>query len=114
MSELEAELQLLRTAPFDWVTALAEALEVEGLEHRVVSAGERRATNELWSVYVPFTEMERAREVDRYVMLDLFPDLPDDFDPTALDTSRCPACGEPAAEDAAVCPSCGLALLSEG
>jgi hypothetical protein len=114
MSELEVELQLLRTAPFEWVTALAEALEIEGIEHRVTSAGQVRATNELWAVYVPFTEMERAREVDRDVMLDLFPDLPEDFDPAALDTSQCPACGEPAAEGATSCASCGLAFVDAG
>ena len=114
MSELEVQLHLLRTAPFEWVTKLAEALEIEGIEHSVVAAGERRATNELWAVYVPFTEMERAREVDRYVMLELFPDLPDDFDPAALDSSRCPACGEPAAEGATSCASCGLAFVDAG
>jgi hypothetical protein len=114
MSELEVELQLLRTAPFEWVNALAQVLEEEGIPHRVLSATEKRATNELWAVYVPFTELARAREIDRDVMLDLFPDLPDDFDPAALDTSRCPACGEPTAEGATSCVSCGLAFVDGG
>jgi len=111
MSELEVELQLLRSATFDWANALAARLEEEGVPHRVTSVGERRATDGLWAVYVPFTEMEVAREIDREVMLELFPDLPDDFDPAALDTSRCPACQEPVLEGATACAECGLAFV---
>lgn len=111
MSELEIELQLLRSATFDWANALAAALEAEGVPHRVTAVGERRATDGQWAVYVPFTELEVAREIDREVMLELFPDLPDDFDPAALDTSRCPACQEPVPEGATSCASCGLAFV---
>ena len=111
MSEPQVELQLLRTAPFEWVNTLAQVLEEEGIPHRVLSVTEKRATNELWAVYVPAEELERAREIDREVMLELFPDLPDDFDPAALDTSRCPACGEPSAEGATTCAGCGLAFV---
>jgi hypothetical protein len=111
MSELEVELHLLRSATFDWAHALARRLDEEGVPHRVSPVGERRATDSPWAVYVPFTELEVAREIDREVMLELFPDLPDDFDPAALDTSQCPACGESAPEGAAICPSCGLAFV---
>ncbi|MFI5315093.1 MAG: hypothetical protein ACHQ6T_05300 [Myxococcota bacterium] len=111
MSELEVQLHLLRSATLDWAHALAERLEEEGVPHRVAPVGERRATDSLWAVYVPFTELEVAREIDREVMLELFPDLPDDFDPGALDTSCCPACQEPAVEGAATCASCGLAFV---
>jgi hypothetical protein len=111
MSELEVQLHLLRQATFEWVNALAQVLEEEGVPHRVTSADEKRSTDGMWAVYVPFTELARAQEIDRDVMLDLFPDLPDDFDPAALDTSQCPACGEPAAEGATSCASCGLAFV---
>ncbi|HKC50355.1 MAG TPA: zinc ribbon domain-containing protein [Myxococcota bacterium] len=111
MSELEVEFQLLRSATFEWTHALSARLEEEGVPHRVTPVGERRATDVQWAVYVPFTELELAREIDREVMLELFPDLPQDFDPAALDTSRCPACQEPVVEGAAICASCGLAFV---
>lgn len=111
MSELEIELQLLRTATFDWTNALAARLQEEGVTHQVVAVGERRATDGQWSVFVPFTELELAREIDREVMLELFPDLPDDFDPAAHDTSTCPACQTPVTEGATSCTECGLAFV---
>jgi hypothetical protein len=111
MSELEIEYQLLRSATFDWTNALAARLEEEGVPHRVTPVGERRATDAQWAVYVPFTELELAREIDREVMLELFPDLPEDFDPASHDAGRCPACQEPVAEGAATCASCGLAFV---
>jgi hypothetical protein len=111
MSEPEAELHLLRSATFEWTNALAARLEEEGVSHRVTSVGERRATDALWAVYVPLAELEVAREIDREVMLELFPDLPDDFDPATLDTSRCPACQEPVVEGATTCAECGLAFV---
>ena len=44
-------------------------------------------------------------------MLELFPDLPDDFDPASADLSQCPACQTPVPEGATSCAECGLALL---
>jgi len=114
MSEPELELHLLRSAPFEWANALAARLEEEEVPHRVAAVDARRATDGLWGVYVPAAELERAREIDRDVMLELFPDLPDDFDPAALDTSRCPACAEPVPEGATTCASCGLAIVDAG
>ncbi len=114
MSDAEGEgeqLQLLRTAQFDWAQTLAMALEDEGITFRVLAVEEKRTNEPQCAVYVAPGELERAREIDREVMLELFPDLPDDFDPGALDTSRCPACQEPVLEGAASCPSCGLALI---
>ena len=111
MSELEVELQLVRSATFDWANALAARLEEENVPHRVMPLGERRATDGVWAVYVPITEIELAREIDREVMHELFPDLPDDFDPGAIDTSRCPACQETVAEGATSCAACGLAFV---
>jgi hypothetical protein len=111
MSELEVELQLLRTASFDWTNTLAARLEEEGVPHRVTPVGEKRSTDGMWAVFVPFTELELAREIDREVLLELFPDLPDDFDPAATDLSTCPACQTPAAEGATSCAECGLAFV---
>jgi hypothetical protein len=103
-------LELLRSATFDWTNTLAGRLEQEGVPHQVVAVG-ARTSDGLWAVYVPPEELELAREIDREVMHELFPDLPEDYDPAALDTSRCPACQEPVPEGAASCPECGLALL---
>jgi hypothetical protein len=110
-SDSEAQLHLLRSATFDWTNRLAEKLEEEGVPHRVLPVGEKRSTDGMWAVYVPQEEMELAREIDREVMLELFPDLPDDYDPAALDTSRCPACQEPVVEGATTCAECGLAIV---
>ena len=111
--EGEAEqFQLLRSAQFDWAQTLAVALEDEGIEFRVVPVDEGKKTAEPHcAVYVDAAELERAKLIDREIMLELFPDLPDDFDPARLDTSRCPACQESVPEGAASCPSCGLALI---
>jgi len=111
VSELEVELQLLRTASFDWTNALAARLEEEGVTHRVTPVGEKRSTDGMWAVFVPFTELPLAREIDREVMLELFPDLPEDYDPAATDMSTCPACQTPAAEGATSCAECGLAFI---
>ena len=111
MSESEPELLLVRSATFDWAHALAQKLEEEGVPHRVEAIGERRATDGVWGVFVPKAELELAKEIDREVMLELFPDLPDDYQGVSEDSGRCPACQEPVSEGAATCPSCGLALL---
>lgn len=105
------QLTLLRSAQFDWAQTLAMALEDEGIEIRVVAVEETRTKEPQCAVYVSPADLERAREIDREIMLELFPDLPDDFDPGRLDTSRCPACQEPVVEGAAACASCGLALI---
>jgi len=107
----EEQLQLLRSAEFDWAQTLAIALEDEGIVFRVVPVEETRTKVPQCAVYVAAGDLERAREIDREIMLELFPDLPDDFDPTRLDTGRCPACQEPVVEGAASCASCGLALI---
>jgi hypothetical protein len=105
------QLALLRSAQFDWAQTLAMALEDEGIAFRVVAVEETRTQSPQCAVYVSPADLERAREIDREIMLELFPDLPDDFDPARLDTSRCPACQEPVTEGAATCASCGLALI---
>jgi hypothetical protein len=110
-SEREPELLLVRSATFDWVNVLAAKLEEEGVPHRVEAIGERRATDGVWGVFVPKQELELAKEIDREVMLELFPDLPDDFEGVSQDPGRCPACQEPVTEGSATCASCGLALL---
>ena len=112
MSDSDAELQLVRSATFDWIGALAAKLEEEGVPHQVSAIGERRATDGVWGVFVAKQDLELAKEIDREVMLELFPDLPDDYEGVdAADAGQCPACHEPVTEGAATCPGCGLALL---
>jgi hypothetical protein len=105
------ELHLLRSAQLPWIHTLAERLGESGVRCQVNPLDERRASDSTWAVYVRETDLARAQEVDREVMREVMPDLPEDFDPTAHDTSRCPACSEPILEGMTECPECGLALL---
>jgi len=105
------QLQLVRSAQLDWIHALAERLAELGIPRQVNPIDERRATDSTWGLYVRPTDHARALVVDREVMIELMPDIPEDFDPSALDTSQCPACGEPVAEGSSECAGCGLALL---
>lgn len=105
------EIHLVRSAQLDWIHALAERLAELGIPRQVNPIDQRRATDSTWGLYVRPSDLPRAQAVDREVMLELMPDLPEDFDPSALDTSQCPACGEPVGEGSSECPGCGLALL---
>jgi hypothetical protein len=105
------EIHLVRSAQLDWIHALAERLAELGIPRQVNPIDERRATDSTWGLYVRLADLERAKLVDRDVMLELMPDIPEDFDPSASDTSRCPACDEPVGEGVGECPGCGLALL---
>ncbi len=104
-------LHLVRSAQLDWIHALAERLEEAGVPRQVNPLGERRATDSTWGLYVRERDLPRAIALDREVMREIMPDVPEDFDPAALDTSHCPACAEPVTEGAIECPGCGLALL---
>jgi len=105
------ELQLVRSAQLDWIHALAERLTEAGIPRQVNPLTERRATDSTWGLYVRPADLARAKEIDREVMLEVMPDIPEDFDPSTHDTGQCPACGEPTPEGASECASCGLALL---
>jgi hypothetical protein len=104
-------LEIVRSATLDWAHLLAEKLEESGIECRVDPVGEVRSREGSWAVSVRASDLARAREVDAAVMREVMPDIPEDFDPTELDTGRCPACQEPVAEGASECAACGLALL---
>jgi len=104
-------LHLVRSAQLDWVHTLAERLTEAGIPRQVSPIDERRATDSNWGVYVREADLERARSLDREVMRAVMPDVPEDFDPTALNTSECPACGEPVSDAIRECAGCGLALL---
>ena len=104
-------LHLVRSAELGWIHALAERLGEAGIPCQVNPLGERRATDSTWGLYVREQDLSRALVLDREVMRELMPDVPEDFDPAALDTSHCPACSEPVAEGVGECPGCGLALL---
>ena len=105
------EVVLVRSAQLDWIHALAERLAELGIPRHVNPIDQRRATDSTWGLYVRPADLARAQVVDRDVMLELMPDVPEDFDPTTHDTSQCPACGEPVVEGATECAECGLALL---
>lgn len=63
----------------------------------------------LW-VLVPRSEHARAVAIEQRLLVETLPDLPEDFDPMALDEGRCPACETPMAPDAAQCDECGLEI----
>ena len=105
------EILLVRSAQLDWIHTLAERLAELGIPRHVNPIDERRATDSTWGLYVRPADHARALVIDREVMLELMPDVPEDFDPNAMDTSQCPACGDPVAEGASECAGCGLALL---
>lgn len=111
MSGEGEELALLRSANLDWVQLLVERLEQAEISCHVASVGEKCVRNGTWAVYVRPADVPRALEVDAAVLREVVPDVPEDFDPAALDTGRCPACEEPVLEGASECASCGLALL---
>ena len=62
-------------------------------------------------IYVPASQMARARTIEASFIRENVPDLPPDFDPHAATTSDgCPACGAPVTEGATECADCGLGL----
>ncbi len=105
------EVVLVRSAQLDWIHTLAERLAERGIPRHVNPIDQRRATDSTWGLYVRVADHARAQVVDREVMLELMPDVPDDFDPSTHDASQCPACGEAVVEGASECAECGLALL---
>ena len=63
----------------------------------------------LW-VLVPRSEHARAFQIEQRLLVETLPDLPEGFDPTAFDASRCPACDTPMEPEASRCDECGLEI----
>jgi hypothetical protein len=103
-------------APIAWIHALSEALQQQGVAHRVERAtaedapGDQRpdvfGTADLFGLYVRSEHVSPAREVDTSIAAQV---LPDESPPLAEgEEEACPACGTALPADATECPDCGL------
>jgi hypothetical protein len=111
-----SELECVRVAPIAWIHALSEALQQQGVAHRVERAtaadapGDQRpdvfGTADLFGLYVRSEHVSPAREVDTSIAAQV---LPDEAPPLAEgEEEACPACGTALPADATECPDCGL------
>jgi hypothetical protein len=111
-----ADLSCVRVAPLPWVRALSEALQQEGVVHRVETARVEDAPDgqrpqvfgevRLFGLYVRGEDAPAARELDASIAAAL---LPGEAPPLAEgEEEACPACGTGLARDATECPECGL------
>ncbi len=113
-----SELACVRVAPLAWVRALSEALQQQGVAHRVEPATEEDAPEgqrpevfgnaALFALYVRDAQHAVAAEVDAGIAAQLLPD-----EAPVLgegDQDACPACGTALSADAAECPECGLSF----
>jgi hypothetical protein len=105
-------LVLLRVAHVGWATALSEALQEAGIPHRFAAeAGAGGGDSSRFGVFVRAEDSAGALRVDADVLRVQLPDLPDDYDPSALREGECPACGARLGADESECAECGLALI---
>lgn len=113
-----SELTCVRVAPLPWIRSLSDALEQQGVAHRVEGATPEDAPEgqsaavfgdaRLFGLYVPEPDAGAARELDSRIAALV---LPDGAAPLEEGEEEiCPACSTPLAADAVECPDCGLVL----
>ena len=113
-----SELECVRVAPIAWIRALSEALQDEGVAHRVEPATETDAPDgqrpevfggaQLFGLYLRSEDAAPARELDGSIAAQL---LPDEAPPLEEgEEEECPACGGRLATNAIECSDCGLRL----
>lgn len=107
---LEA-LLLLRVAHVGWAQSLSERLQAAGVPHRIAAENAGSADALRFGVFIRGEDREAALAVDAEVLREQLPDLPEGFDPGALQEGGCPACGAAVGTDERECPECGLALI---
>ena len=111
-----SELECVRVAPIAWIHALSEALQQQGVAHRVEPASAEDAPEgqrpdvfggvPLFGLYLQSEHLAAARELDGSIAARL---LPEEAPPLAEgEADSCPACGTALAVDAIACPDCGL------
>jgi hypothetical protein len=111
-----AALECVRVAPQDWILALSQALQREGLGHRIeparaedAPAGQRPdifGAVQLFGLYLPAEHASAARELDAGIAARL---LPEEAPALAQgEQDACPACGAALPADALQCPDCDL------
>ena len=114
-----SELICVRASSVGWARSLSERLVEAGIPHRIEAAssdaddGSRRHPGRIlpYGVYVYPEDEAEASRIDRAHTEHQIPDIPEDFDPSAVSEDSCPACGESILAAESECPGCGLALL---
>jgi hypothetical protein len=111
-----SELECVRVAPIAWIHALSEALQQQGVAHRVESASSEDAPEDqrpdvfgaaaLFGLYLQSEHLAEARELDGSIAARLLPEEAPSLAEGEVDA--CPACGSALAADAVACPDCGL------
>ncbi len=105
-------LLLLRVAHGSWAGALSEALQEAGIAHRLAAeTGAGRSDAPRFGVFVRAEDAAEATRLDAGVLRGQLPDLPRDYDPSALREGECPACGARIGGAETECAECGLALI---
>lgn len=111
-----SELECVRVAPLPWIRALSEALQRDGIAHRVEPATPGDAPEDqrpdvfgnvqLFGLYLRSPDLSPAREIDGSIAGRLLPEEA----PALADGEEevCPACGTPLSPDGVECPDCGL------
>lgn len=113
---------LAQVTPFD-AARLLDQLVAESIPFSLAGHDDRRLATLLRSgaarpgalwVLVPRSEHARAYQIEQRLLVATLPDLPEGFDPTAFDASRCPACETPMEPEALRCDECGLEIPEAG
>ncbi len=105
------DLLLLRVAHVGWAQSLSAMLQAGGVPHRIAAENAGSGDHLRFGVFVRAEDREAALRADAHVLREQLPDLPDGFDPGAVQEGGCPACGAPVGTDERECSECGLALI---
>ena len=113
-----SELECVRVAPIAWIHALSEALQRQGVAHRVESASAADAPDgqnpdvfggaQLFGLFVQSEHATTARDLDDSIAAQVLPEEAPPLEEGEEET--CPACGTALAANATECPDCGLAF----
>jgi hypothetical protein len=113
-----AELECVRVAPIAWIHALSEALQEEGLAHRVEPASAEDAPDgqnpdvfggaQLFGLYVRSEDAASTREFDGSIAAQVLPDAAPVLEDGEVES--CPACSATLSAEEVECPDCGLRL----
>lgn len=97
----DAEVVIVRSAAYDWILDLADALGRREIPVRI----KKSPTGEQFGLFVRVEDAEAAAAIDREVYLaGLGEELPE------MREGTCPACGAEVPPGAEECPDCGLLL----
>lgn len=97
----DAEVAIVRSAGYDWILDLADALGEREIPVRI----KKSAAGEQFGLFVRVEDAEAAAAIDREVYLaGLREELPEARE------GACPACGAEVPAGAEECPDCGLLL----